>query len=162
MHSSGRLCHCTITRCSLPGKDYLRTLRASCGRQGGGHPPIKPVNFVSYSAPIALPFTPLPKHCFLCILYIVPQIKQTAMSHTQHYMDVVSESSRKRGRDGDGEMESISMGLEEHRSVSPERDALHPGTSVLTIDVETNPMPSSPNIAKVVPTVVLFTPQLRL
>ncbi|PNP60447.1 hypothetical protein THARTR1_00471 [Trichoderma harzianum] len=38
------------------------------------------------------------------------------MSHTQHYMDVVSESSRKRGRDGDGEMESISMGLEEHRS----------------------------------------------
>lgn len=114
-------------------------------------------------------FLPL-LHCYytaaqtLFSLHIIhcAQTKQIAMSHTQHYMDVVSESSRKRGRDGDGEMESISMSLEEHRSVSPKRDALHPGTSVLTIDVETNPMPSSPNIAKVVPTVVLFTPQLRL
>lgn len=53
------------------------------------------------------------------------------MSDTQHYMDVVSESGRKRGRDGEGEMESLSMGLEEHRSVSPKdrrsspRDSLY-------------------------------------
>ncbi|KAM0246370.1 hypothetical protein ACHAQJ_010240 [Trichoderma viride] len=38
------------------------------------------------------------------------------MFDTQSYMDVVSESGRKRGRDGEGDMDSISMGLEEHRS----------------------------------------------
>ncbi|KAH6605957.1 hypothetical protein Trco_005110 [Trichoderma cornu-damae] len=38
------------------------------------------------------------------------------MFDTQSYMDVVSESGRKRGRDGEGEMDGISMGLEEHRS----------------------------------------------
>lgn len=47
------------------------------------------------------------------------------MFGTQGYMDVVPESGRKRGRDNEGEVDGISMGLEEHRSVSPSREMLY-------------------------------------
>lgn len=47
------------------------------------------------------------------------------MFGTQNYMDVVSESGRKRGRDSEGEVDGISMGLEEHRNVSPSREMLY-------------------------------------
>lgn len=49
----------------------------------------------------------------------------TAMFGTQGYIDVMSESGRKRGRDSEGEVDGMSMGLEEHRSVSPSRETLY-------------------------------------
>jgi hypothetical protein len=89
------------------------------------------------------------------------------MFDTQSYMDVVSESGRKRGRDGEGEMDSISMGLEEHRSVSLSGEmSFIAMQAVLTTGVETTPMPSSPNFAKGVSAmaarIVYYPPQLRL
>lgn len=47
------------------------------------------------------------------------------MFGTQSYMDLMSESGRKRGRDSEREVDGISMGLEEHRSVSPSRETLY-------------------------------------
>lgn len=46
------------------------------------------------------------------------------MFGTQSYTDVMSESGRKRGRDSEGEVDGMSMGLDEHRSVSPNSEML--------------------------------------
>lgn len=80
------------------------------------------------------------------------------MFGTQSYTDVMSESGRKRGRDSEGEADGMSMGLEEHRSVSPNREMLYyvmQSAGMLTGVVEAISMPSSSNLAKVVAAVAV-------